>query len=96
MGSFPTPGDLPDQGSNLGLLHCRRILYCLSHQGLTIIWDLDARFDVEFLGGQNKNLLCSVPEFSLFQKKTNDTSILGKAKLVLILRLKEISPRLTW
>ena len=21
------------QGSNLGLLHCRQILYCLSHQG---------------------------------------------------------------
>ena len=21
------------QGSNLGLLHCRKILYCLSHQG---------------------------------------------------------------
>ena len=23
----------PTQGSNLGLLHCRQILYCLSHQG---------------------------------------------------------------
>ena len=28
----PSPGDLPAQGSNLGLLRCRRILYCLSHQ----------------------------------------------------------------
>ena len=27
---FPSPGDLPDQGSNSGLLHCRQILYCLS------------------------------------------------------------------
>ena len=27
------PGDLPDQESNLGLLHCRQILYHLSHQG---------------------------------------------------------------
>ena len=26
---FPAPGDLP----NLSLLHCRQILYCLSHQG---------------------------------------------------------------
>ena len=25
----------PTQGSNPGLLHCRQILYCLSHQGLT-------------------------------------------------------------
>ena len=27
QGFFPTPG------SNLGLLHCRQTLYCLSHQG---------------------------------------------------------------
>ena len=26
-------GIFPTQGSNLGFLHCRRILYCLSHQG---------------------------------------------------------------
>ena len=30
---FPSPGDLPTQGLNLGLLHCGQILYCLSHQG---------------------------------------------------------------
>ena len=30
---FPAPGDLPTQGSNPGLLCCRKILYCLSHQG---------------------------------------------------------------
>ena len=26
-------GIFPTQGLNLGLLHCRQILYCLSHQG---------------------------------------------------------------
>ena len=26
-------GIFPNQGLNPGLLHCRRILYCLSHQG---------------------------------------------------------------
>ena len=26
-------GIFSTQGSNLGLLHCRHILYCLSHQG---------------------------------------------------------------
>ena len=34
--SFSPPGDLPTQGSSphlLGLLHCRRILYLLSHWG---------------------------------------------------------------
>ena len=30
---YPSPVELPDQGSNLGFLHCRQILYCLSHQG---------------------------------------------------------------
>ena len=30
---FLLQGIFPTQGSNLGLLHCRQILYCLSHQG---------------------------------------------------------------
>ena len=29
---FPFPGDLPNQGWNPGLLHCRQILYQLSHK----------------------------------------------------------------
>ena len=30
---FPSPGDLPDPGSNSGLPHCGQTLYPLSHQG---------------------------------------------------------------
>ena len=30
-------GIFPTQGSNLRLLHCRQILYCLSYQGITCI-----------------------------------------------------------
>ena len=30
---FPSPGDLPDPWIEPGLLHCRQILYRLSHQG---------------------------------------------------------------
>ena len=30
---FLSTGDLPNLGLNLCLLHCRQILYCLSHQG---------------------------------------------------------------
>ena len=30
---FLSAGDLPNQGLNPGLLHCRQILYYLSHQG---------------------------------------------------------------
>ena len=29
----PLQGIFPTQGTDLGLLHCRQILYCLSHQG---------------------------------------------------------------
>ena len=30
---FPSPGNLPKQGSNSGLPHCKMILYHLNHQG---------------------------------------------------------------
>ena len=30
---FPSPGDIPDQGSNRGLLHFRQILYQQRHKG---------------------------------------------------------------
>ena len=29
---FPSPEDLPNPGIEPGLLHCRQILYCLSHR----------------------------------------------------------------
>ena len=34
--AMPPPGDLPNQGSNPGLPHCRWILYHLNHQGSPI------------------------------------------------------------
>ena len=37
---FLLHGIFPTQGSNLGLLHCRKILYQLSHQGSPMQWDL--------------------------------------------------------
>ena len=33
---FHLQGNFPTQGSNPGLLHCRRILYCLSHQASSV------------------------------------------------------------
>ena len=33
---FPSPGIIPTQGSNLGLLHRRQILYHLSHHGTSL------------------------------------------------------------
>ena len=36
---FPSPGDLPNQGSNPSFLHCRQILYHLSHQGSLLTSD---------------------------------------------------------
>ena len=47
---FPSPGDLPNPGSNLGLLYCRQILYQLSFEGspniyisIYIVWLLKRR-----------------------------------------------------
>ena len=31
---FPSPGDLPDPGTDPGSPHCRQILYHLNHQGV--------------------------------------------------------------
>ena len=33
---FPSPGDFPDQGIKATLLHCRQILYRLTHQGILL------------------------------------------------------------
>ena len=33
---FSSRGIFPTQGSNRGLPHCRRILYCLSHQSAAL------------------------------------------------------------
>ena len=35
---FLLQGIFLTQGSNLGLSHCRQILYCLSHQGSPIVY----------------------------------------------------------
>ena len=35
---FLLQGIFLTQGSNLGLLHCRQILYPLSHQGNPLLW----------------------------------------------------------
>ena len=34
--SMPFSREISTQGSNLGLLHCRQILYCLSHLGSSL------------------------------------------------------------
>ena len=47
---FPSPVDLPDPWLNLCLLHCRWILYCLSHQGNLVINRECILFN-RFLGG---------------------------------------------
>ena len=36
--AFPSPGHLPNPGSNPDLPHCRQILYHLSHQGNQEYW----------------------------------------------------------
>ena len=36
---FPSPGDLPDPGTNLSLPHCRQTLYHLSHPSPSLMHD---------------------------------------------------------
>ena len=51
---FPTPGDLSDPGLNLGLLHCRQILYQQSYQGRER--DIKSSF---FILTLNRNIMTS-------------------------------------
>ena len=44
---FPSPGDLLTQGSNPGLLHCRQMLYHLSHQALFIYDIINKTFPIK-------------------------------------------------
>jgi len=37
-------GLLPTQGSNPGLLHCRQILYQLSHEGTPVLYIMEIKF----------------------------------------------------
>ena len=58
---FPSPGDLPNPGSNPGLLHCRQVLYHLSHQRrLTISWSLLRFISIELVTLSN-HLILSCP-----------------------------------
>ena len=59
---FPSPEDLPNQGLNPGLLHCRQILYHLSH--LYLINSLYCT-PGESLDLSSKSLSLSLAMFSL-------------------------------
>ena len=52
---FPLQGIFLDQGSSLGLLHCRQILYHLSHQGSWIALNLQGHKFLKFII-DNRNL----------------------------------------
>ena len=49
-------GIFPTQGSNPGLPHCRRILYCLSHQGRSILAQLSFRKPLQISTYKEKKL----------------------------------------
>ena len=52
---FPSPEDLPTQGSNPGLLHCRQILYHLSYRE-----DLSPSIIMKFSKGRHLGWLVAV------------------------------------
>ena len=64
---FLLQGIIPTQGSNLGLLHCRRILYCLSQQG-SLALQMNSTKSLEKLSYPDQTL----PE-KLQRKETSQT-----------------------
>ena len=59
---FASPGDLPNSGIKSGLLHCRQILYHLSHQGSPTTFFYNLLYMVSFLIG--------LSQFRLLQQNT--------------------------
>ena len=53
---FLLQGIFPTQGSNPGLLHCRQILYCLSHQGSPYLAKLLFKSDGEIRTFSDKQM----------------------------------------
>ena len=53
---FLSPGIFPTQGSNPGLLHCRQMLYCLSHQRRPSLLYLSNNFEIR--KWETYDLLC--------------------------------------
>ena len=73
---FPSPGIFPTQGSNLGLPHCRQMLYCLSHQGSpnnnnnlcnNRVFFYASAFPCEPDQGKPGRLFCMLPGLSLIE-----------------------------
>ena len=66
---FLLQGIFPTKGSNLGLLHCREILYQLSHQGSSNIYttvykiDQSAQFNCSVVSDSLPPHGCSTPGF---------------------------------
>ena len=59
----PSPGDLSNLGSNLGLLHCRQILCPLSYQGSPKILSIEIQLSLSTkprAGSQKLFLACEV------------------------------------
>ena len=50
-------GFFPTQGSNLGLPHCRQILYCLTHQGSPVFIMVNGYFTFGDLEGESDRFL---------------------------------------
>ena len=59
--AISSPGDLPTQGVNPGLLHCRQMLYHLSHQGRYFCW---SRYNLNLITEDIGNIKSRISQFS--------------------------------
>ena len=90
---FPSPEDLPDpeilptEGSNMGLLHCRQILYHLSHQGILLnVTHEHLKMSIQFGSVQSLNCvqLFATPWTAAHQASLSFTNSWGLLKLMSI------------
>ena len=77
----PLQAIFPTQGMNLGLLHCRQILYCLSHKGNP--WFMAWIYSDLFNSVPKLLLLCMVSQWASYLISNSVIPILYKVKLKL-------------
>ena len=86
---FP-PGDLPHQGSNLGLLYCRWVLYCLNHKGSPL-----APFTVHFYGKQCA-FSTSLSQPCCLNSLPSRSQLSPQFSVLVLLKLTLINDRRSW
>ena len=77
---FPFPGIFLTQGQNLVLLHCRQIIYCLSHSGSPKLFIYDLKCEFHLLKKTEKQKYQRYPPYC-FPKIVSKEKKINRAKI---------------